>query len=452
MSVEKPSQVAGKLNDFIRLEIDECISYRQGFSVSVGVIVGHVLEGVVVEPLEEDSELDITFKLHVYRKAKLGKKNKDFIVVNKALVIQNLVILYKNQLDNGLPLTGIEKYGGIIVFDGILDVSIFESEDGVVDDRFMMPLYLRTCSKASLEKHIESLQSRDWDKSTVSMYLIKSRLIVSIYSSLRSSIVGTDYGTNYCNGSFTCTNKCFVIYFLCLLLERCGGAVDKVTHSAGSANKFTLAHPLQRTGDSICQDTTFTSRSIYIEVPSSRMKDLVEVLGEGIRRQFRPGYSSSSIYKAPFNYVNGDIRFELCFMQMKIGYRFNVEYHANAGSSGKADNTAHVLSATVDHVNFHYTCSRYPQTIFEFIRFERCHDQLCDTDVAVLANASLILDSQMLEIKSYKKTLVGTQFEKNGNIVVVPKEQFSNVFILESVMVLSSGLITPFAIWRSRFF
>ena len=135
-----------------------------------------------------NSELDITFKLHVYRKAKLGKKNKDFIVVNKTLVIQNLVILYKNQLDNGLPLTGIEKYGGIIVFDGILDIRIFESEDGVVDDRFMMPLYLRAWSKASLEKHIESLQSRDWDKSFVSMYLIKSRLIVSIYSSLRSSV------------------------------------------------------------------------------------------------------------------------------------------------------------------------------------------------------------------------------------------------------------------------
>ena len=108
--------------------------------------------------IHEDTDVDITFKLHVYRKAKLGKKNKDFIVVNKTLVIQNLVILYKNQLDNGLPLTGIEKYGGIIVFEGILDVSIFESEDGVVDDRFMMPLYLRTCSKASLEKHIESLQ------------------------------------------------------------------------------------------------------------------------------------------------------------------------------------------------------------------------------------------------------------------------------------------------------
>lgn len=423
-TVEKPS--AAKVSDFICLEIDECIAYRQGFSDSVGVIVGQVLEGVLVEPLDELERLDTTFKVKVYRKAKHYKQ----IVVNKSCVIQNIVILYKNQLDNGLPLTGTERYGGIIVFEGLADVCIFESNETPVDDRFMMPLYLRACLKSSIDKAILSAQSKNWDISAFTMYLIKSRLIVSIYQSLRTSIVGREYGTNFCNGSFSNTNLRFMTLFFCLLLERCGGAVVKVANSSGSSNKFSIACPLVRTGDSICQDTSFTSRSIYIEVPESRLTDLVSVLGEGVRRQFKPGNSSSSIYKAPFIYVKGDIRFELCFLQMKIGYRFNVEYHQTAGSSGKADNTAHVLSETVHHVNLHYTCSRYPQTIFEFIRFERFPVM----DVAVLANASLIVDSHILEIKNYKKTFKGSHYEENGNIVVVPKEQFSNIFILAKPM------------------
>ena len=188
---EKPLRYAinsAKVSDFICLEIHECITYRQDFSVSVGVIVGHVSEGVLVEPLDELEGLDTTFKVKVYRKVKHYK----YIVVNKRLVLNNIIILYKNQLDNGLPLTGMERYDGIIVFEGLAAVCIFESNEDSVDDRIMMPLYLRTCSKSSIDKAIQSLQSKNWDKSSFMMYLIKSRLIVSIYQSLRTSIVGSD--------------------------------------------------------------------------------------------------------------------------------------------------------------------------------------------------------------------------------------------------------------------
>ena len=63
-TAEKPS--AAKVSDFICLEIDECIAYRQGFSDSVGVIVGQVLEGVLVEPLDELERLDTTLSVHMF--------------------------------------------------------------------------------------------------------------------------------------------------------------------------------------------------------------------------------------------------------------------------------------------------------------------------------------------------------------------------------------------------
>ena len=112
-------------------------------------------------------------------------------------------------------------------------------------------------------------------------------------------------------------------FYMSLLLESCGGVIEKVANSAGSSNKFTIACDIQRTGGSVCHDTCFTSRSIFVHVPFTRINDLVKILGEGFRRQFKPGSSHSSILTAPLIYVTGDIRFELCFMQMKIGYRFN---------------------------------------------------------------------------------------------------------------------------------
>jgi hypothetical protein len=187
-------------------------------------------------------------------------------------------------------------------------------------------------------------------------------------------------------------------------------------------------------GNSVCQDTSFTSRSIFIIVPASNMDRLVKVLGEGVRRQFKPGSSHTSILKAPFIYITGDIRFELCFLQMKIGYRFNVEYLQNAGSSGKADNTAHVLKASETLVNSYYCNCQLPNTVLEFIRFERSRDKSVIADVAVLANASIINEEKMIAIKDYKKTFIGTQYEKDGDILIIPKDQFTKDYKLANPM------------------
>lgn len=108
------------------------------------------------------------------------------IVCPSKYIYKNCILLYARELDIGTGYTGLERYGGLAIFEGIEDVKVV-ADDSVMDTRILLPSHFTIVNKVTvLNGGLSQLLSRNWDNTAIGQYRMRSQLIRRMYYDIRS--------------------------------------------------------------------------------------------------------------------------------------------------------------------------------------------------------------------------------------------------------------------------
>lgn len=424
------------LSEFINLDDGEGVIIGTGGNIKdirVGVVCGGYnieCDKITIQILAKQALPNALLNIDQY------ELKEDFVVVSKSNILKNVVLLYAKELDVGNGFTGLEKYGGLPVFENIDDIKVVvlpnEVEGKVIlDPRFLLPSHFRIVNKVTvLNGALRAALSKNWDHTAIGMYRIRSQLIRRMYSDIRS----TCRGTKSCHGSFDCSQY-FLHYLMANLIEDCGGEVTEVSRSSYKKVDFSI------TSNDICLDATFTSRSIFIKVPEKNMHAVTRFFGKGIEIQYRPRTENKKYKEAPFNRVFGDLLFEVCFsVGASFSYHFSIEFNDSDNGSGKVDNKAWILPLTdvkLGRYMYYKEVSVLDDTsggrnldvaLFEILRLEKSKLKSDDRRYVVLANLSLISPDTLRNARQSEDTFMNSELTERKIILYVPYELFGDLY------------------------
>ena len=296
--------------------VGDCISYRDSSVdldvVHLGIITAlsnNILNMITFrkEGVDEDH-----FQMQILKcDTEQAYAPVDIVIVNIILVLP--ARYYTSGVGADLHINQLNK---LPCFEGIEDIYTILDVPVELVKFFEIPSFygsedIHSKRAVNPEQLLELISKRHFQYKAFSLYRVRCHFILQFYEDLRK-YKRLDWRNNACKISYICLPTDYLKWLITTLCNF--ATVYKYSVKKAKTSRYTYG-VVQHDYDMVVADAVFVSTEFSISVSA---KHLIPVLGVGCFRQICPGHGGKRATETAINYVDGDMKFVINFLEGSV--------------------------------------------------------------------------------------------------------------------------------------